>query len=358
MASGLSGPPRPRAEAQRRADRIQAFQDELDQATRDGGLALTSEQRADLSTYHHGVLSSLAREFDVDVSPRQKQASRGMQVAGLLGGVALGASVFLFVLRIWGLLSTVSQVVVLVLGSVASLLLVEVVSRSHRARFLTGLAALVAFACFVLNVEGLALIFALEPRPEGLLAYAVFALSLAYAHRHRLLLVVGATCAAGYVAASAVRITGAWWTGALMRPEGLILGGVLVGAAGLVPHRSRDEFPPYLRGIGLLFVLVALLALSRFGAGSWIDATPRAIEVTYQLMLFVASATAIVVGIRQGWNEMTALGVLFFLIALFMKFVDWWWDWMPRYLFFLLVGLSALALLAVFRRLRVRLAAS
>jgi hypothetical protein len=41
-----------------------------------------------------------------------------------------------------------------------------------------------------------------------------------------------------------------------------------------------------------------------------------------------------------------------------MKFVDWWWDWMPKYLFFLIVGLTALALLWAFRRLRARLAAS
>ena len=358
MPARGDGSPRTRSEAQRRADRIRACQDELEQATRDGALTLTSEQGAQLKAYHHDVLSSLARDFDVDVSSRQKQVSRGMQVAGLLGGLALGASVFLFVLRIWGLLSTTAQVAVLLTGSFGSLLLLELVSRRERLRFLTPLAALVAFAGFSLNLEGLAKVFALEPRPTGLLAYAVFALALAYAHRHRLLLVVGASCAAASVAALLVHLTGVWWMDAVMRPEGFIVGGALVVVAGLVPHRTLDEFPPYLRGVGLLLVLVAILALSRFGEGSWIAAAPEAIEATYQVMLFIASAAAIGIGMTRGWHEVALVGVLFFLIALCMKFVDWWWDWMPKYLFFLIVGLTALALLWAFRRLRARLAAS
>ncbi len=29
-------------------------------------------------------------------------------------------------------------------------------------------------------------------------------------------------------------------------------------------------------------------------------------------------------------------GNVFFTIFLYTKFYDWWWDWMPKYLFFLL----------------------
>jgi len=34
--------------------------------------------------------------------------------------------------------------------------------------------------------------------------------------------------------------------------------------------------------------------------------------------------------------------------------VDWFWDWMPRYLYFLMLGVAALAVLLVLRRLRLR----
>ena len=43
---------------------------------------------------------------------------------------------------------------------------------------------------------------------------------------------------------------------------------------------------------------------------------------------------------------------MFFVILLYTKFYDWWWEWMPKYLFFLLIALSAVFLLLVFQRLR------
>ncbi|MFT5789464.1 MAG: hypothetical protein ACI8SJ_001580, partial [Shewanella sp.] len=37
---------------------------------------------------------------------------------------------------------------------------------------------------------------------------------------------------------------------------------------------------------------------------------------------------------------------------LYTKFFDWWWDWMPKYIFFFILGLSALLALMVFKRVR------
>ena len=39
-------------------------------------------------------------------------------------------------------------------------------------------------------------------------------------------------------------------------------------------------------------------------------------------------------------------------IFLYTKFFDWWWEWLPKWLFFLLIALSAVLLLLVFQRLR------
>jgi hypothetical protein len=43
------------------------------------------------------------------------------------------------------------------------------------------------------------------------------------------------------------------------------------------------------------------------------------------------------------------------VIDLYTKFYDWWWDWMPKYLFFLTLGLVAILLLLLFKRLRTQL---
>ena len=43
------------------------------------------------------------------------------------------------------------------------------------------------------------------------------------------------------------------------------------------------------------------------------------------------------------------------LVFLFVRLHSWWWSWMPKYLFFLVLGIIAFGLLLVFRRIRSRL---
>jgi hypothetical protein len=57
-------------------------------------------------------------------------------------------------------------------------------------------------------------------------------------------------------------------------------------------------------------------------------------------------------GIRRGWREVTQAATGFLVIFVFAKCFDWWWAWMPRYLFFLLLGSLAIATLVVLGRLR------
>ena len=49
---------------------------------------------------------------------------------------------------------------------------------------------------------------------------------------------------------------------------------------------------------------------------------------------------------------MVNTGVTLFVIFFYTKLFDWWWDTMPKYLFFLVLGLTAILLLVVFKRLR------
>ena len=45
-------------------------------------------------------------------------------------------------------------------------------------------------------------------------------------------------------------------------------------------------------------------------------------------------------------------GITFFVIFLYTKFFDWWWATMPKWLFFLVLGLAAILILLVLKRLR------
>jgi hypothetical protein len=70
------------------------------------------------------------------------------------------------------------------------------------------------------------------------------------------------------------------------------------------------------------------------------------------------SAAAIWFGIARRFKEAVYTGTFFFVVLLFLEFVEWWWDWMPRYLFFLIVALTSVAVMIGLRRLRTTLTAN
>src|SRR5262249_20177940 len=159
-----------------------------------GILRIHDDQRHAVAAHHAAELERLARQFDVDVSDTQKQMSWGMRIASFLGALAFCAAVYFFFYRFWGLLSTPAQVALLIAAPVAATLLTEVAARREKTLYFAGLAALVAFACFVLNLSVLGSIFNVTPTQNALLVWAAFAFLLAYAYDLRLLLVAGILC--------------------------------------------------------------------------------------------------------------------------------------------------------------------
>ena len=81
----------------------------------------------------------------------------------------------------------------------------------------------------------------------------------------------------------------------------------------------------------------------------------RTVERIYQTLGLATSAGVVWLGIVRAWKEAVNTGAAFFAIYLLVRLIDWWWSWMPQYLFFLLLGVIALGLLWVFKRLRARL---
>jgi uncharacterized membrane protein len=95
-----------------------------------------------------------------------------------------------------------------------------------------------------------------------------------------------------------------------------------------------------------------MLILGHWGYGSYLDLPAKLIEGGYQLFGFAGSALTIWIGTRRDWPETVNTGITFFVLFLYAKFYDWCWDVMPKYLFFLVLGLSAVLILLVLKRLR------
>ena len=341
-------------EAQARADRIRAFQEELEALQGEGVLTLPADTAAGLREHHAGLLRQFAAEFDVDTTRDQKQLSWGMRLASLFGALALSAAVFFFFYRFWGGFSTPLQVGLLVAAPLLATFGVEFTARRERSLYFASLIALVAVACFVLNLSVLGQIFNITPSPKAFLAWAGFALLLAYAYGLRLILVAGLTSLMGWLSASAGTWSGMYWLSFGERPENFIFAGLAVFALGLFRQRAWPGFAGIHRVYGLLAVFTAILVLANWGRGSYLPFANTTIENSYQVLGFLATGLAVWLGIRRHWPGVVNLGSTFFVLYLYTKLFDWWWDWMPKYLFFLLLGLVAVLLLLVLRRLRGR----
>jgi len=347
--------PASKAEAQRRAEQIRSFNSELALLEQHGVVRLNDEARARIGAYHGRVLEELTGEFDIDVSSAARQMSLGMRAVSFLGALALSAAVFFFFYRFWGLLSTWGQVAILIAAPLILAAGAEFAARREKTLYFTSLISLVAFTAFVLDLSMLGQIFCITPSQNAFLVWGAFALLLAYAYRLKLLLVAGISCLMGYLAATMGTWCGLYWLSFGERPENFIVAGLLVFAAAFIPHKSQSEFANIYRVYGLLAALLAILILSHWGGGSYLPWQTRHIEYVYQIAGFALSGAAIWLGIRRAWPGVTNLGSTFFVIFLYTKLFDWWWKWMPKYLFFLLLGCIAVLILLVLKRARGRI---
>lgn len=342
-----------RSEAQQRADAIRAFQRELSVLEREGVLVLTDEQRRALAGHHDRLLAEYARLYDIDADAQAKQLSLGMRIASFLGALALAASVFFLFYQFWGRFPTAVQVALLVGASLATFGGTLWIQKIDASGYFAKLAAMVAFACFVLNIAMLGEIFNITPSDKAFVPWAAFALLLAYACDLRLLLAAGILCIIAFISSRAGTVSGIYWIHFGERPENFFpAAAAMFLLPQFIPHRGFPEFAPVYRVFGMLSLFLPMLVLANWGQLSYLDLEADTVEGLYQLLGFAASAGAVWLGTRKGWPHVVNTGVVFFVVFLYTKFYDWWWEIMPKYLFFLVLALVAVLILLMLRRLR------
>jgi uncharacterized membrane protein len=352
----VDGPALTKARAQQRADQIGAFASELGELEREGVLRLEPGDRARIDDHHARLLERLAGAFDVDRTERQRRMSLGMRIASLIGAVTLSAAVVLFFNRVWGLLATPAQLAVLAAAPLLLLGAVDVAARREKTLYVASILAAAATAAFILNVSVVGAIFNMRPSPFALALWGAFALVAAYTYSLRLLLAGGIAMAMLFLCMVAARAAGIDMGAAIARPEPLLPAGALAFAASFLPaNRRRPGFPETWRLVGSVAVLLPLIFLSTWaGVFSYLPWPERVTGSLYDVAGFVLGAAGIWFGIRAGWREVAQVSTGFLVIFVFAKCFDWWWDWMPRYLFFLLLGGLAVAVLVVLGRIRAR----
>ena len=95
-----------------------------------------------------------------------------------------------------------------------------------------------------------------------------------------------------------------------------------------------------------------MLVLANWGCVSYLDLdAPARSKAATRSPASSLSAAPSGSALRRQWPEMINTGITFFVIFLYTKFYDWWWEIMPKYLFFLVVGLTAILFLFIIKRL-------
>lgn len=345
---------RSKAAAQQRVDQIQAFRAELQQLEQFQQLTLTDNQRDSIGQYHQRVIADLSREFDIDASSRDKQLSLGMKITSFIGALAFGASIGFTFYHFWGDISQIAQIAILCLSPVILLLATWRVAQRESSGYFTKLLSFVCLMAFVLNLMVLGRMFNVMPSENAFLVWAALALLLAYAADTRLLLAAGIVCIAYFISARVGVWSGMYWINVSDRPENFFIAAVLLFLLPRLPHQRFSGFDVIYRVFAMLLFFIPVLVLANYGKASYLSLylDRDIIEGCYQLAGFAVSALAIWLGIRKHWPEVVNSGNVFFTIFLYTKLFDWFWDWMPKFVFFLLIGLLAMLMLTVFKRLR------
>jgi len=340
--------------AQKRVDRIRAFQKELEALDSDGALRLSPEQLHQTNQYHTNLIDKLNHEFDTDVTEVEKKISIGMRILTFLGGTALCASVFFFFYQIWGSIPIPAQIILLIISPILSLLLMEYFSKKEKTLYYATLAALLAFTCFFLNLRVLGSIYNIAPSPNAFLAWGLFAIFIAYYKNLRLLLAIGLICILGFFSTNFGTWYGIYWLNSYEKPENFLLVGIIMTfLPNFFNKLGENDFTWIYRLVGLTTIFTAILFLSYSGGWSYLYIDNDVIENSYLALGFFFSSLTIWLGIKHNSPCVTNIGTSFFTLNLYIKLIDWWWDNLPKYLFFLLISLITIGLLSVFKRLRV-----
>ncbi|HEY7640390.1 MAG TPA: DUF2157 domain-containing protein [Steroidobacteraceae bacterium] len=342
-----------RTAAQRRADEIRVFREELERLQAEHVLTLTDEQRQSVQQHHDALLGSYTATFDIDRDQQAQRLSLGMRVASFLGAVALAASVFFLFNQYWGLFPTWAQVTLLLVASLGTLFATYWIGRRDPTGYFSKLAAMVAFACFVLNIALLGEMFNITPSDKAFIVWAALALLLAYTFDLRLLLAAGILCFIAFVSARVGTWSGVYWLYFGERPENFFPAAALLFCLPLfVSHAKFQGFAALYRIFALLTLLLPVLVLANWGEISYLPFSAAAVERIYQVLGFVLSAAAIWLGVRCEWADTVNTGTVFFVIFLYTKFYDWWWEIVPKFVFFLIIGLTSILFILVMKRLR------
>lgn len=350
--------PDPRREAQARADQIRAFRRELHELAAADVLQLLPEQDEGVRTHHDRILAALARDFDVDRTEREGQLSRGLRIASLLGAAALVAAITALVNQVWGRLALPAQVTLLTAVPLAALAGVQLAAERERTRYVAGLFALVACGTAWFAIGMIARLLDLPLSALLLWPAAAFGVAVAVSYGFRLVFALSLTLFVTAVASVFFVAGGVPWPTLFERLEPLAGTAFVLLAVARHVGPLGDGFEEAARHTGLTLLLGALLVLSNVSGVSLLASTPTTSRLIYQAAFVLLAITLLWRALRMNDTRALNIGATALALFLLIRYIDWFWDWLPSWAFFLVLAAVAFGSIASLRRARRRLGAA
>jgi len=341
-----------KSDAQIRVDQIKCFEEELQNIKNDDVISLSDTQKESIQSYHKNILNTLTNTYDIDSTKQKKQLSLGMKIASFLAALGLAFSIFFLFYKFWAYLHVETQVAILITMPIILLIATAFLAKLETTSYYAKITAMLSFTTFVLNLAMLGSIFNITPSPNAFFIWSLFALILAYATDTRMLLGIAIIFFSMFLSAKFATWGGGYWINFGNHPENFIPLSFLLFYISTIKHNNFWAFEKVYRLFSVLLFFIPVLILSNWGAGSYLNFSHNAIEGFYQIIGFSFSALAIYIGIKKSMSELVTSGNIFFTIFLYTKFYDWFWEWMPKYIFFLIIGLSAVLILMLLKRYR------
>jgi|TARA_R100000455_G_scaffold30725_1_gene22240 peptidoglycan/LPS O-acetylase OafA/YrhL len=340
-------------EAERRARRIRAFREELSTLEVEGVLHLPAGEAARVSAHHDDLLARFSDAFDTDLNEGEARLSWGMRLVSLIGAVALCLAIFLFFNHYWDDFSTGLQIALVTLAPFLGWGITEFVARRFKTRYFTQLAALVAIACFVLNLYLLGEIYNITPSPYAFLVWGSFALFLGIRHDLDVIQGLGLASLGLFLGALLTKFAGFYWLHEVIA-EFYLAAFALILLAPLLPFGWLKERRLTFYYIGMLGIFLLLLSLVTLSPDSLLPFDGKVVGWIYLIVALAAGGGALALCLRAGWGQGAYLAAGFLIVFLLLKYFDWFWDKWPAYVFFLVLGLLAIAVIAALRKLRLK----
>jgi hypothetical protein len=222
--------------------------------------------------------------------------------------------------------------------------------------YVASLSAVVAYGTFWLAVGVLSWRLNIPVTPPFIWAGVVFGFGLAIPYGFRLVLAAALATLAVALSGSMFSAAGVEWPELVSRPDLLMLSAFSLLLL-MPPLMQLDRgFGAVTRLVAFGIGLLALLVLSVSGSSSAVPIDATVIAGIYQGVMLVTCVGTLVVAIRRRWHETVALVTAMFALFLVTRYVDWFWDLLPRYVFFLALAALAFGSLLALGRMRRRLA--